>query len=242
MNENKINTGLSLGICLIAASLVLGAFYYTTQKTIASRDVLSVTGSSKMSVTSDQAKLTLSIRRVVTTKTLASGYTGVASDLQLATDLLTKAGVATTDVVTSPVSMNQIYDNSTAGAEAHYELVQTVTVQSTDVAKITELSKKVPDLATQGAIVSIASLEYYYSKLPDLRVSLLADAVKDAKARAEKIAEGTGRAVGAVESASSGVVQVLPPNSVEVSDYGSYDTSSVQKDVMVTVKASFRLQ
>ena len=241
MNDTKVNSGLALGICLMAASLIMGAFYYTTQKTIASRDVLSVTGSSKTQVTSDQAKLALSIRRVVTTKTLAGGYTGVASDLQLATDLLTKEGVAATDIVTSPVSMNQVYDNN-AGSDTHYELVQTITVQSTDIAKITALSKKIPDLAAQGAIVSIASLEYYYSKLPDLRVSLLADAVKDAKARAEKIAEGTGRTVGTVESASSGVVQVLPPNSVEVSDYGSYDTSSIQKDVMVTVKASFRLQ
>jgi hypothetical protein len=91
-------------------------------------------------------------------------------------------------------------------------------------------------------IISIDFLQYYYSKLPDLRVSLLSDAVKDAKSRAEKIAEGTGRAVGSIQSASSGVVQVLPVNSVEVSDYGSYDTSSIEKDVMVTVKASFRLR
>ncbi len=39
-----------------------------------------------------------------------------------------------------------------------------------------------------------------------------------------------------------GVVQVLPPSSTEVSDYGAYDTSSIEKEVMVTVKASFRLR
>jgi hypothetical protein len=91
-------------------------------------------------------------------------------------------------------------------------------------------------------MVSTQSLEYYYSKLPDLRVSLLEDAVKDAKLRAEKIAAGTGRRVGSVRAASSGVVQVLSPNSVDISDYGNYDTSSVDKDVMVTVKASFDLK
>ncbi len=85
-------------------------------------------------------------------------------------------------------------------------------------------------------------MEYYYSKLPDLRVSLLSDAVKDAKARAEQIAQGTGRGIGNVLSASNGVVQVISPNSVDVSDYGSYDTSSIEKDVMVTIKASFRLK
>jgi len=136
--------------------------------------------------------------------------------------------------------MNQLYDQN--GPSGRYQFTQTVTLQSGDVAKVTELSKNVTDLAGQGIVVNVQSLEYYYSQLPDLRVSLLTDAVKDAKARAAKIAEGTGRHVGDVQSASVGVVQVMAPNSVDVSDYGSYDTSSVEKDVMVTVKASFRLK
>ena len=119
---------------------------------------------------------------------------------------------------------------------------QSFTIQSDDVEQITAISKQIPELASQGVIVSIQALEYYYSKLPDLRVSLLTDAIKDAKARAEKIAEGTGRNVGAVQAASSGVVQVLSPNSVDISDYGNYDTTSIEKEIMVTVKASFRLK
>jgi hypothetical protein len=104
------------------------------------------------------------------------------------------------------------------------------------------MSRKVPELAGKGVLIAIQSLEYYYSKLPDLRVSLLSDAVADAKARAEKIGVGTGREIGAVQSASSGVVQVLAPNSIDISDYGNYDTSTIEKEVMVTVKASFRLR
>jgi hypothetical protein len=48
--------------------------------------------------------------------------------------------------------------------------------------------------------------------------------------------------VGSIRSASMGVVQVLSPQSIEISDYGSYDTSSVEKEVMVTVKAAFSLR
>jgi hypothetical protein len=137
--------------------------------------------------------------------------------------------------------MNQTYDQNGI-FNFHYQLNQTVTVQSDDVNKLTDISKKVSTLASQGVIVSVQSLEYYYSKLPDLRISLLTQAVEDAKARAAKIAQGTGRRVGNVQNASIGVVQVMSPNSVDVSDYGSYDTSSIEKDVMVTVKASFRLR
>jgi hypothetical protein len=136
--------------------------------------------------------------------------------------------------------MNQMYVQN-SNNQVRYQLAQTITIQSDDVNKITEISKKIPELAAQGAIISVQSLEYYYSKLPDLRVSLLTQAVQDAKARAEKIAQGTGQSVGSVQSASSGVVQVLQSNSVDISDYGNYDTSSIEKDIMVTVKVSFRL-
>jgi len=37
-------------------------------------------------------------------------------------------------------------------------------------------------------------------------------------------------------------VQVMPVNSVDISDYGNYDTSTIDKDVMVTVKTIFRLE
>lgn len=240
MDEQKILPSVNIGLALIIGALILGGSYYFAQST-ASKDALSVTGSAKMRVTSDQAKLTVSLSRIVFSSDLSQGYKNIARDLSLAKEMLEKSGMASADIIESPVSMNQMYDqyNST---QVRYQLYQTITIQSGDVNKITDISKKVPDLASQGAIVSVQSLEYYYSKLPDLRISLLTQAIQDAKARAEKIAEGTGRRIGSVQSASSGVVQVLPLNSVDISDYGSYDTSSIEKEVMVTVKASFRLR
>lgn len=240
MDEPKRPLVLIVSAALIISAAVFGGFYYSAQSAT-SKDALSVTGSAKTNVTADQGKLIISLSRAVASDNLSTGYSGIAHDLALTEDLLKKAGVPQSEIIESPVSMNQIYDQNNS-SNVRYQLNQTVSLQSDDVNKITDISKKVPALASQGVIVSIQSLEYYYSKLPDLRVSLLTQAVQDAKARAIKIAEGTGRHVGDVQSASAGVVQVLPPNSVDVSDYGSYDTSSIQKDVMVTVKASFRLK
>jgi len=228
-----------VGLAIIISAAVFGGSYYEAQtQSSANKDALSVTGSAKMRVTSDQAKLVIALNREVAVTDLSTGYSSIAHDLGLTRDLLQKSGA--TGASESPVSMNQTYNpNST---ESRYQLSQTITLQSNDVNKLTDISKKIPDLASQGAIVSVQSLEYYYSKLPDLRVSLLTQATQDAKARAEKIAAGTGRHVGSVQSASSGVVQVLAPDSVAIDDYGNYDTSSIEKDVMVTVKASFRLE
>ncbi|MDO8261076.1 MAG: SIMPL domain-containing protein [Candidatus Magasanikbacteria bacterium] len=240
MNDSKIIPVSILGTALVVSALVFGAFYYSAQSVVPG-DALSVTGSTKTRVTSDQAKLTINFARVVFVDDLASGYRDIAKDLLLTKELLQNSGIAPTDIIEAPVSMYQNYDPTNSG-KIQYQLSQTITIQSNDVNKLTEISKNIPSLAEKGAVVSVGALEYYYSKLPDLRVSLLSEAVKDAKARAEKIAQGTDRHVGGVQSASSGVVQVMSPNSIDVADYGSYDTSSIEKDVMVTVKASFELR
>lgn len=241
MQDSKFIPAIVIALALIISATVFGSFYYSAQS-VTTTDTLSVTGSTKVKVTSDKAKLTISLSRVALASTLATGYGEIAADLTATRDLLTKEKVDASTITENPVVVNRMYDyQNTGNQELRYELTQSVIVQSSDVKGITAISKKIPSLAASGAIISVQSLEYYYSKLPDLRVSLLTDAVKDAALRAAKIAEGTGRKIGNVQSASSGVVQVLPPNSVEVSDYGSYDTSSIEKEVMVTVKASFRL-
>jgi uncharacterized protein len=117
-----------------------------------------------------------------------------------------------------------------------------VELNSADVTLIDTVSKNVRSLIEQGVVFSTASLEYSYSKLPELRVSLLADALKDAQARARTIAETSGGSLGRLKAASSGVVQVLPLNSLDVSDYGAYDTQNIKKQVMVTVKAAFEVR
>lgn len=241
LSDEKMFRGLPIAIALVLSAVIFGCFYYFAQSAN-TKDILSVTGSTKTRVLSDQAKLVVSISHIVPTSQLSAGYASVAKDLGLARALLLREGMLETDFVDSHVLMNQQYEgNQTAGAEMRYELRQTLTIQSGDVAKLTAVSKKIPSLASQGAIVAIQSLEYYYSGLADLRVTLLGDAVKDAHARARKIAEGTGRTIGSVQSAANGVVQVMPVNSVEVSDYGSYDTTSIEKEVMITLKASFYL-
>ena len=71
---------------------------------------------------------------------------------------------------------------------------------------------------------------------------MLEEASKNAKERAEAIAKSTGNKVGNVKSASQGVFQVTQKNSTEVSDYGSYDTSTVDKKITAIVRASFEVK
>lgn len=240
--ENQKQSFVSFGIILgLSIIISFGIVSYTFYKSRTMENI-SVTGSAKKQVVSDKVKWNSAITRTAKLSGLKDGYAKIDADMKEVKAFLESNGIAEKDTIISPVFMNEVYDQNTQ-AEKTYNLVQNIEIQSTDVEKITALSKNTtPLVVTKGVIFSTMNLEYYYSKLPEMRVTLLPDAIADAKARAEKLAEAGGKRIGSIKSASSGVVQVMSPNSVEVSDYGMYDTSSIEKEIMVTVKASFELK
>lgn len=244
--ENKntavlwLNTKLILGIAIIISTLI-GAYVFYQVRSF--DNTLTVTGSATKQVTSDHVKWVGQINRIVKVSTLKAGYALMTTDLANVMEFLKNKNINQDQIVVSAVSMDQNYDqNTNNGGERTYTLRQTIDVNSSDVNGISEIAKNIQPLIDKGVVFSTQSLEYTYTKLPDERVSMLADAIKDAKARASKLAESSGKEVGQLKSASSGVVQVMSANSLDVSDYGSYDTSKIEKNIMITVKASFTLK
>lgn len=226
-----------LGLCLIIDTTIVSYVLLDIKKL---NDTLSVTGSAKQQITSDSVKWRASFIRNVLQSDIKSGYVQMKKDEDAVKKFLLDNGLKAENFNISPVFMNEVYKQNDS-APKEYNLQQTVEISSADVQKITDLTKNIQPLVDQGLIFSTQSIEYFTSKLPELRVSLLSNAIKDAKERAQKIAESSGKKVGAIQSANMGIVQVTPVNSVDISDYGSYDTSSIEKEVMVTVKTVFRL-
>lgn len=238
-NSNKIiYFAIILGICLIISASI-GSF--TFYKVRSPEDTLSVTGSVREKVTSDLAKWTANFSRTVSAEDLKAGYQMMKNDQRLVLNFFEDNGFTEEDITISPIFMEQLYMYD-PNAPKENLLRQTVEIQSTDVDKITYMAKNNQELIDQGVIFAIQSLEYYYSKLPELRIELIPDAINDAKLRAQKIAEGSGKTIGVIKSATLGVVQVLPVNSTEVSDWGTYDTSTIEKEVMIPVTVIFTLK
>lgn len=223
-----------VGGALVLAAII-GAWTFYAVRSL--DNVLTVTGSAKTHVTADTAKWTLTVTRKAGESDVASGYAAVARDTTAVQTFLKANSIADDAVTVLPAALEEIYRSD--GGPREYNVRQSIIVQSKDVQAIDGLSKRVSELSNKGLFVTGNYVEFYVSTLPELRVSLLGDAVKDAKARAEQIAQAGGQSVGALKAASSGVVQVLAPNSIDVSDYGQYDTQSIEKDVMVTARATF---
>ena len=234
--KGLIPFGLILGLCLIITGAMIARTFLEVKKL---DNVVSVSGSAKQKVTSDSARWTGSFSRLVLKDEIRDGYASMKSDEKIVADFFKSQGF--TNIEISPVFMNEVYKND-SNAPKEYNLVQSIEVKSDDVNKTKELAKNSDQLADKGVLFSPNSVEYYYSKLPELRVSLLPEAIKDAKDRAASIAQSSGKDVDAIKSVSMGVVQVMSVGSIDVSDYGSYDTSNIEKEVMITVKTVFGLK
>lgn len=240
LEKSLIKTSIILGVFLIIGVSIVS---YSMYQIKASDNSLSVTGSAKQAVSADMVKWNGSFSRTVYASSLKTGYSQMKNDEAIVSKFLKDNGVVDIEITISPISMQEQYDyNKSSGTPTEYVLSQNVTIQSSDIKKIQNISKNTQTVIDQGVIFSAYSPEYYYSKLPEMRVTLLPEAMKDAQKRAESIAESTGKKVGDLKSASMGVVQVLKPNSIDISDYGNYDVSTVEKEIMITVKASFSLK
>lgn len=237
----------SIAFAVLGASIVLtGVIVSYTLFSIRTmeRNVITSTGSAKERVMSDTVKWTGEISRRVPTSGLGGGYAQMEKDLDALRTFLKNKGVDPDALETRPIfTQEEIYYGSEGPRSTGMTMLrQNVVLSATDVEGLTTIARDMKDLIAKGTPVTTVSLEYLYSKLPDLRVKLLGGAVKDAKARAGEIASAGGESVGDLQSASSGVVQVMSPNSIDVSDYGSYDTQSIEKEVMVTVRATFSVE
>lgn len=229
--------GLIIGFSLIFSAFIVSKTFLETKKL---DNLISVSGSAKQKVNADSVRFTGNFSRVAFKDDLKTGYEQMKADTKVITDFLASQGF-NQGIEVSPVFMNEVY-KADFNAPKEYNLIQTLEIKSTEVAKVKELAKNSDQLAAKGIIFSANPVEYYYSKLPELRISLLPEAISDAKKRADIIASSSDKKVDSVKSVSMGVVQVMPVGSIEVSDYGSYDTSSIEKEVMITVKTTFNLE
>jgi hypothetical protein len=237
MDKSKlVPYGLILGLCMVAsAGLVSQTLLKIKQM---DNNLLVSAGSARMAVVSDSVKWSSNFSRSVLRSDLKIGYVQIKEDEDKVTKFLKDNGVKDEEINIAPVFTSEIW-KSDSNAPKEYTLSQTVEVRSADVQKIKNLAKNISGLVNEGVFFNINSVEYYYTKLPEVRISLLPEAINDAKMRAEKIAEASGKKVISIQSVNMGIVQVLAPNSVDVSDYGSYDTASIEKDIMITVKPTF---
>lgn len=246
MNTNKL---FDYSVPLVAAAtvLVIGAVVvaaigaYTAYDIKLSRDNVEVTGSAKEAVVADTARLIINLDTRTSASDQQVGYARLEAASDKIVAYLDKQGFTDHETPAITSYPNYTYPQYGEAIFTGFTVNRQIIVRSNDIEKVSALANDIGPFTGANYNATIQSMELTYSKLDEMRVKLLSAAIKDAKARAEAIASESGRSVGVLRNASSGVVQVLPQGGIEISDYGMYDTQSVNKEVMVTVRATFEL-
>lgn len=231
---------LVLAIGLVAASAIIGWSYSKSKK---GDESITVTGSAKKRIKSDLIVWSASI--TAQSGQISDAYKQLADSIPKVKKYLIDKGIPENQITISSISsMPERETNSEgqpSGKITGYSLKQSVEIKSNDVEKVSQIAREATELINQGIFIESAAPQFIYTKLGDLKIEMLAEAAKDAKARAEQIANSTGNSIGTVRSARMGVMQITAADSNEVSDYGLNDTSALEKDITAVVNVSFAI-
>lgn len=208
-------------------------------------ETITVTGLAEKDFVSDQIVWTGNFNRKM--MDLKAAYSQLKVDEKMIKTYLKGKGVNETEMVFSAVSIDKQFNYSydangrLIGTDfTGYNLSQKVTVDSKDINKVEKISREVTELIESGIEFNSSSPAYYYTKLSELKVDLLANASADAKDRASTIAKNSGSGLGKIKKATMGVFQITGQNTNEDYSYGgTFNTSSKNKTASITVRIDY---
>ncbi|MDD2611648.1 MAG: SIMPL domain-containing protein [Bacteroidales bacterium] len=242
---NKHWNSILFSVAIIVAAIVLGNAFVNRNR---AESQISVTGLGEKNFQSDLIVWEGSFSRE--NMSLKTASAELNSDKILIENYLIKNGVSRNSVVFSAITISEMtrqkYSQSgeRVGEEfAGYKLTQSIEITSKEIEKIEGISRRITELLNEGIQFNSENPRYYYTKLADLKILLVSEATKDARERAEKIAEESGSKLGNLISAQMGIIQITGQNSNE--DYswgGTYNTSSKEKTASITMKLTYKVR
>jgi hypothetical protein len=240
---------IAIGAAMVASTAV-GINGWERVRTRPKGRMIDVTGSAKKRIVSDSIAWTATIEVANMDRTAAAKALG--GHVKTALDYLAEQGVKKDEIRVLAAHVDEVRANEYIGTGEQriersvfkgFKTSQQITITSTDVARVERISREITQLLERGVPVSSSEPSYYYSKLGELKIEMLAAAARDARVRATSIlAETGGGRVARLRSADMGVINVNAPNSTATSWEGNNDTSSLDKDIITIVHVTFELE
>ena len=237
----SIFLGLFLALGLILSSTIISK---TILKVKLANQTLKVKGYAARQIRSDlglwRAKF------IARSHDLVSAYDMLERDLEKILSYLEKNGIKRQTVDISSVFTSIRYKLNEKGYTTNeiegYILEQEISINSSNVNLISKLSKESTSLIKEGIEFISYHPQFFYTKINDLKIEMLGEASKDARKRAEQLAVNSNGKVGQLRHARQGVFQITPVNSTDVSDYGTYDTRTIDKSIKAVVTVEYSIQ
>ena len=239
-----------LALLFAATLLACTAMYSHALIRVKSKDeLIHVDGSARKSIRSDFIIWSGSLSQ--SAPTIAQAYGPLEANTGKVKNYLVSKGVPTSEILPDAVSEEPIYEQVKdlktglyvpTSRIIGYTLSQTIQVKSSSVNLVDGLSRQSTELISQGIPFKSETPLYLYTKLSELKVSMQAEAAKNARDRAEQIAASSGCRLGEVRSAKMFVPQITPLYSSEHSEDNADDTSSLDKNITAIVAVDYSIR
>lgn len=196
------------GGSIVLAALVLGIFMVCTVKTLKSYDdTVKVRGLCEKEVPADRVVLRINY----------SDQDNELSDLRSRMDrsdetiiaLLKKAGFADEEIKYTSARFNDRYDSYySSNIRFRYAANQTINVFTSKMDVVGELQKKIDAELLKHNIISNTYASYEYNGLNDIKPSMIAESLENARAAADEFAKNSHSKIGKMRTASQGYFEV----------------------------------
>ncbi|MGD8454064.1 MAG: SIMPL domain-containing protein [Phycisphaerae bacterium] len=233
---------LGVAVSLVTSTVVAARAYRANGREAVRRDqTIVVKGSTRQRIVSDRAVWQIEVGG--RGAELREAFGNLATATERVRRFLGDMGFRDAEIGLAAIRTTEHYARDAKGNRtrevAEYSLGRQFTVTTADVQAVNQSAGRVTELLQEGLHVISYAPRYYYTQLAQLKIDLMAAASADARARAEQIATSAGCRLGELRDARMGVLQVTEPLSTDVSDYGLYDTDTIDKDVQAVVTATF---
>ncbi len=237
---------------VVAAGELAGAYVrgHSTDETIR------VVGSARKAIHSDYIIWTGRVTQ--TAPTTAQGYAALTAHVAQVQAYLRRKDIPDSEMTPSAITTKTIYarvSDTNANNEvddqkteavyrpiAGYQFTQDIVVQSADVPRVDAVSRQSTELLSKGIAFESQPPQYLYTRLSDLKVTMQAEAARDAHARAEQIAASAGCRLGAVRHANMNAPVITPLYSSAISDGGVDDTTALDKRITAVVTIEYAVR
>jgi len=232
---------------VIAAAIASDAYL----KAKSPHRTVSVKGLAERSVISDTVtwSCSVSVRNI----DLKGAYSDLERCSEKVYSFLQAKGIKKELVEISSVNMRTIYKKTSKTADDDgesgrkdsvdsYALNRSFSIKISDVKLVSSIAVEITSLIKDGVDISSRNPHYYCSVIKNVKLELLEEAVTNAEERAACLIGKNGKNKFSVISAQQGIFQITSPDSTSVSDYGEYDTSSIEKRVRSVVTMEYLVE
>ncbi|TCM68675.1 hypothetical protein EC844_10451 [Acinetobacter calcoaceticus] len=235
---------LSLGFIISA-----GVMGYALKQMNGNKNSITVKGLSEKPIQADSARWEIDLKTSYASNSIPEAYQLLDQQIKTLQAFFVEHGFKGAEMQLGNKSSESYFEDVDVGEGRTkrefkgYIAQQSLVINSSDIKKIEKAAKDAYMLDEKDIKIG-QNPQYLVSNLEEIKMSLIANATKNAHSRADEFAKVGGVKVGSMRSASQGAFYILPESgSDDDSDYGgAYDKATINKIARVVVTINYGIE